>query len=235
MKLINWECLEEMDKLIEQWIKVDAIITDPPYEISNSRGGMMERDNRNFIKQIDWMDMTKWFDINNFLNKTMKMFNHKQDYLWVYFCSNKQLNKYLEFAISNKYQYWVLVWHKTNPAPLCNNKYLNDIEFIVYIKWKNSRILWNYYTKSLVYTSTVNKKDKKEFWHPTIKPVELMEKFIINHSNENQTILDPFMWSWTTWVACKNLNRDFIWIELDENYFNIAKERINNNETKHMS
>jgi len=63
--------------------------------------------------------------------------------------------------------------------------------------------------------------------HPTQKPVPLMEYLIRTYTNENETVLDFTMGSGTTGVACKNLNRNFIGIELDENYFNIAKERIN--------
>jgi DNA modification methylase len=62
--------------------------------------------------------------------------------------------------------------------------------------------------------------------HPTQKSLKLMEWLIKIHSNQWQTILDPFMWSGTTWLACNNLNRRFIGIELDKNYFSIAKERI---------
>ncbi len=62
--------------------------------------------------------------------------------------------------------------------------------------------------------------------HPTQKPVELMEYLVKTYTNENDTVLDFTMGSGTTGVACKNLNRKFIGIELDENYFNIAKERI---------
>lgn len=64
--------------------------------------------------------------------------------------------------------------------------------------------------------------------HITPKPLKLMELLIKTHSNENDLILDPFMGSGTTGVACKNLNRDFIGIELDEKYFEIAKNRIEN-------
>lgn len=64
--------------------------------------------------------------------------------------------------------------------------------------------------------------------HPTQKPVALMEYFIRTYTNEGETVLDFTMGSGTTGVAAKNLNRSFIGIELDEGYFNIAKERINN-------
>jgi len=62
--------------------------------------------------------------------------------------------------------------------------------------------------------------------HPTQKPVPLLEYLIKTYTNENETVFDGFMGSGTTGVACKNLNRSFIGIELDTNYFNIAKDRI---------
>ena len=67
--------------------------------------------------------------------------------------------------------------------------------------------------------------------HPTQKPVALMEYLIKTYTNEGETVLDFTMGSGTTGVACKNLERDFIGIELDEKYFSIAKERIEKHET----
>ena len=66
--------------------------------------------------------------------------------------------------------------------------------------------------------------------HPAQFPEQLAHDHIISWSNENDTILDPFMGSGTTGVACVNTNRNFIGIELDKNYFNMAKERINSTE-----
>lgn len=62
--------------------------------------------------------------------------------------------------------------------------------------------------------------------HRTQEPIELLEYLIKTYTNENDLVLDNCMGSGSTGVACKNLNRNFIGIELDENYFNIAKERI---------
>ena len=64
--------------------------------------------------------------------------------------------------------------------------------------------------------------------HPTQKPVSLLEYLIKTYTNENDIVLDNCMGSGSTGVACVNTNRNFIGIELDEKYFNIAKERINN-------
>ena len=65
--------------------------------------------------------------------------------------------------------------------------------------------------------------------HPTQKPVALMEYLIRTYTNEGETVLDNCMGSGTTGVACKNLNRNFIGIELDPEYFKIAEKRINEN------
>lgn len=64
--------------------------------------------------------------------------------------------------------------------------------------------------------------DKKKWKHPTIKPLNIIENLIINSSQEGEVVLDCFMGSGTTGVACKNLNRKFIGMELNEEYYNIA-------------
>ena len=76
-------------------------------------------------------------------------------------------------------------------------------------------------TKHLLEIDNIRNKN-----HPTEKPIELMETFILNSSKEGESVLDPFMGSGTTAIACLNTNRNFIGIELDDKYFEIAKERI---------
>ena len=83
-----------------------------------------------------------------------------------------------------------------------------------------------YPTSVLDLTGIVNNSNEK-VKHPTQKPIKLMDNLIRTYSNENMTIFDPCMGSGTTGVACKNLNRNFIGIEKDENYFKIAEQRIN--------
>ena len=80
-----------------------------------------------------------------------------------------------------------------------------------------------YYPRSYQYFSNANQKEKL---HPTQKPVALLEYLIKTYTNENDTVLDNCMGSGSTGVACKHTNRNFIGIELDDNYFEIAKKRI---------
>lgn len=72
----------------------------------------------------------------------------------------------------------------------------------------------------------MNTKEKKKYGHPTIKPVDILKNLILNSSVKEDVIFDPFMGSGSTGVACINTDRQFVGIELDEGYFNIAKERI---------
>ncbi len=224
---MNGDCLKRIKEIPKGYI--DMVLTDPPYELSKSKGGgMMGKGGRKFMEQVNKADMVNGIDTALFLDTCLGLFDVKQKFCGVFTCSNKQLIEYISWAEVNKLQYGVGVWNKTNPAPLCNHKYLGDVEYWVYIKGNKSKILGSYASKSMVYTSKINKEDKDKFNHPTCKPVELMEKFLINHTIEGANVLDPFMGSGSTGVACKNLNRKFIGIELDENYFNIAQERINN-------
>lgn len=82
------------------------------------------------------------------------------------------------------------------------------------------------YTSNVLKYTVVGNNNKNRF-HPTQKPLELIQRLLYHYSNENDIILDNTMGSGTTGVACKNLNRNFIGIEKDENYFKIAEQRIN--------
>lgn len=122
----------------------------------------------------------------------------------------------------------LLTWHKTNPTPTCNNKYLSDTEYLLFFRENGVKVYGEYCTKKKYYVTPTNKADKDKYRHPTIKPLNIMENIVLNSSKEGEVVLDCFMGSGTTGVACKKLGRDFIGVELDKEYFEIAKERIEN-------
>lgn len=145
------------------------------------------------------------------------------------FCSQKQIIPLLEyFVVKRKCNYNILTWHKSNPIPACGNKYITDTEYILFFREKGVKIYGCVDTKHTYYITPLNQKDKKLYNHPTVKPLNIVLNLIINSSNENDIILDPFMGSGTTGVACKELGRNFIGIEINKQYFNIATNRINN-------
>lgn len=118
-----------------------------------------------------------------------------------------------------------LIWNKGNK--IMGQCYMSQFEYILFFRKGKHKKINNCGTSDIL--SVPNKKTKDENGknlHDTEKPVELMKILINNSSNENDIILDCFMGSGSTGVACMNTNRKFIGIELDKNYFNIAKQRI---------
>ena len=142
-------------------------------------------------------------------------------------CSQKQIIHLLEYFVCKRKCNWnILSWHKTNPIPACNNKYLTDTEFILYFREKGVPIFGSYETKKTWYASPINSKEKKIYNHPTVKPTSILRNLITNSSEENSIVFDPFMGSGSTGVACIEINRRFIGCEIDKSCFDIAKERI---------
>ena len=143
------------------------------------------------------------------------------------FCNKNQLRQYFDFFDDLGWNLDLLVWNKTNCIPTINNTYLANLEYCVFARESGAPLYGSYETKSKCYTSSCNKKDKDLFLHPTIKPLPFIKNLIINSSQENQVVLDPFMGSGTTAVACKELNRQYIGFELNPKFYEIANDRLN--------
>src|SRR5574344_492383 len=216
------DCLELMKDIPDK--SVDLVVIDPPYELETKRGGGFFRESnekrRKYQDEIKSMMIGISEQLLDILCNKMKKVN-----MYI-FCSRTQMLSLLKYAEKKQFSWNLLTWHKTNPIPTCNNKYLNDTEYIVFMREKGEQVFGSYHTKKSYFITSVNKKEKQLYGHPTIKPLDIIENLIVNSSQENDTILDCFMGSGTTGVACKKLNRNFIGIELSQEYFNIAKEII---------
>ena len=215
------DCLELMKLIPDK--SVDLVIIDPPYEIKGGKsGGCFGRDKRKYHSEI--YDTELDLGISNIvLDELIRIMKKCNIYIW---CNKNQLRQYIDYFEDRGNNIELLTWHKTNPVPTCNNKYLSDTEYILFFRENGVKIYGTYATKKKYYVTPTNKTDKEKYGHPTIKPLEIVKNLVINSSKENDIVLDCFMGSGTTGVACKKLNRNFIGIELDENYFNIARKRI---------
>lgn len=233
MLLYNADCLEVL-KVLETK-SVDLVVTDPPYEISaNNGGGSINKQKKlnkslKALKEAKIVDGYAFEEVNTELVRVMKNINI---YIW---CNKIQIPKYFNFYVNILgCKFDIICWHKTNALPAYKNKYLTDTEYCLYFRKggycdpsrteKDER----YENAKTYYLAPLNQKDKKLYLHPTIKPLDITEKFIKNSSKEGEVVLDCFMGSGTTGVACKRLKRNFIGIELDKEYYRIAKERIEN-------
>jgi len=219
-KLYNDNCYN----LNDYKFKCDLAIIDPPYELINGGGGKCE-----ISKRIKKRDAELKFISNGFDLSILDMIRSKQKKTNIFcFCSEKQLIKLLNYAENEKLLYNILIWHKVNPPPLINNTFLPDTEYIVYMREKGVKINTNYENARKVYISDINVNDKKKFEHPTIKPIPLINKLMQIGSNEDDTILDCFMGSGSTGISALKLKRNFLGIEIEKKYFDIAKKRIEN-------
>lgn len=134
----------------------------------------------------------------------------------------------MEYFITEKHCFHeILTWHKTNPIPTCNGTYLCDTEYCLMFREKGTKIGGTYETKAKYFVSEINKYDKELYKHPTIKDIRFVRNHIINSTNENDIVLDPFMGSGTTAMACKELGRNYIGFELNKEYWKIAVDRLN--------
>lgn len=217
------DCLEVMKNIPDH--SVDLIVTDPPY-LKKSHGyyhggGSFGTTNRAYHGELDGENLLDGCSITVLeeIKRVMKKIN-----LYI-FCSKEQLLQYMTFF--KDYNMDLLTWHKTNPVPTCHNKYLSDTEYILFFRENGVKIYGDYETKKKFYVSQTNKRDKELYQHPTVKPIKIIENLVLNSSEPNDIVLDPFMGSGTTGVACKHLNRNFIGIELNDKYFQVAQDRIN--------
>lgn len=120
-----------------------------------------------------------------------------------------------------------IIWKKTNPTPATNNTWLPDLEYAFHFREKGVPLNNGYEIKNKGYVSPLNKKDKDLYDHPTIKPLEFVKNHLLHITQENDIVLDPFLGSGTTAVACIETNRRYIGFEISEEYYNIALDRIN--------
>ena len=246
MNLYNEDCLEVMDKLIEDGVKVDAIITDPPYGTTACKwdsiipfDAMWERLNK-LIKPTGAIVLFGSEPFSSALRMS-NIKNYKYDWVWEKSKATGHLNSKKRPMV--KHELIHLFYKK---QPIYNPQGLVEKDKPTISKGNrgtkgegSSGDVYGVAIKDAIQTHTnyplsilkFNVDMKAEF-HPTQKPVPLMEYLIKTYTNENETVLDFTMGSGSTGVACKNTNRHFIGIEKDENYFKIAEARINNTPTK---
>lgn len=207
---------------------IDLIVTDPPYEMvcgGHGNGDLADRK----TAQNDMLRNSGLYDgiSNDILKEFVRVMKKINIYIW---CSKNQIYQILKFfnELDIKLNFDIITWHKTNPAPLANMTYLNDTEYCINFREVGCTIKGELSQKKKYYVTPINKKDKDTYGHPTIKPIEIIRNLIINGSNKGDIIADFFMGSGTTCVASKDLGRQYIGFEIEQKWFDIAKNRLNN-------
>jgi site-specific DNA-methyltransferase (adenine-specific) len=237
INLMQGDCLERMKEIPDG--SVDMVLTSPPYNM-NLRIRNGKYCSRQIVKELT--TKYKSFDdnlpINEYFEFNKKVINECLRVTDLVFYNIQMLtgNKPALFMLMGEFCDKIkelIIWDKVNAQPAIGAGVMNSqYELIIVLQNSNpeSRSFKKCNFKRGCLSNLWNIKKGKKYSkdHGAVFPVELAKKIIENFSNGNNTILDPFMGLGTTGVAAKNLNRNFIGIELDAGYFEIAKERIKN-------
>ena len=218
IQLYNDDCLKVLKSISDN--SIDLCVTDPPYPVISGGKPKNKGQPSGMLSKNDG----KIFEHNNInpeiwipeIYRVLKESSHC--YIMI---NTINMEKYLRicreigFGLHN-----ILSWKKNNVTP--SRWYMKNCEFTLFLRKGKAKTINNVGSKMIHEFDNIigNKK------HPTEKPIDLMKFYIENSTNENDIVLDPFMGSGTTGIACKNLDRGFVGIELDEKYFNIAEDRI---------
>lgn len=221
--LYNDDCLKILKQIPDK--SVDLIVTDPPYLITSrgnggTSGGMFQKKivNKGKVFNENSIDIQDWIDE---FYRVLK--NDTHCYIMT---NNKNIYHYLDVINKSKFHYVKnLIWVKDNK--IMGQTYMSQFEYVIMLRKGNHKKINNCGTSDvLVFPNKKLKDENGKTIHDTEKPVGLMKVLIENSSQENDVILDPFMGLGVVGVVCKETNRNFIGIEIDEKYFNITKDRI---------
>jgi DNA modification methylase len=212
------DCLEVMKRISDK--SVDLVLTDPPYNIARENNfSTMGR------AGIDFGEWDKGFDLFSYIDQVSRVL--KKDGSFVVFNAWRNLGAIADYAEKQGFETKDMIrLEKSNPMPRNRDRrYITDYECAIWFVKEKAK--WTFNRQDDKYQRPKFVACIESGLHPTQKNLSLMENLVKIHSNENNVVLDPFMGSGTTGLACKNLNRHFIGIEQNANYFEIAKGRIN--------
>ena len=233
MKLIHGDCFNIIPDLKD---KINLIVTDPPYWHTKSHRAKNQRERGYHIDSKSKFANSGLFRDGSELMNNFSDFNpaiakkfldiaseRMQKIQIIAFCNETILPHYMLWAEEQKLKTNILVWEK--PISVINsNRFSMNAEFIVRIY--DSGCPLNKIEHTELYGRVKHDKPVKSKMHPTEKPIDLIEGLIRLLTKKGELILDPFMGSGSTGVACINTGRKFIGIEKEEKYFEIAKNRI---------
>lgn len=202
-KIYCWDCLELMKSIPDK--SIDLVLTDPPYWINASKWvwwfGSSKTD-KHYVDNRDHITPSQ-----EYFNEMIRIGKKVIIFWWQFFTDKLPVNwhwivwdKVWEIKFDNPFGKCELAWSNIDRKSV--NKY------VVIQQWFIS--------------------EEKERFHPTQKPVSLFKSIILDYVDEWWTVLDCFLWSWTTAIACKEMKRNFIGIEKEQKYVDIANKRLEN-------
>lgn len=233
VQLYNLDALEVMDSMISRGEKVDCIIIDPPYKITQrgnggNSGGMFQKDEVNNGRVFEHNDL----EIEDWLPRLYNILNDKSHcYIMT---NNKNITHYLKvidelyFNDDKKQKFHFiknLIWVKDNK--IMGQTFMSQFEYIIMLRKGGHKRINNCGDSDVMMFANKKLKDENgKTIHDTEKPVDMMKKLVVNSTTTGQVVMDCFMGIGSTGIACVNTDRKFIGVELDKRYFELASKRI---------
>ena len=233
IRLYNEDCIAAMKKVEDK--SISLIVTDPPYNLGNFMKNLdtiLSNMRVNFFGSACWDDMVfdEWEkSMDDFFKAAAKVM--RKGGTMIVFMAIIKVETIIRLAEKHGFYYKTTgIWHKTNPMPRnMNLHFVNSTEAWIYFTYKTRTGTFNNsgaLIHDFIETSVTPNGERRYGKHPTQKPESLIQHFVEILSNENEWVFDPFMGSGTTGVVAKRTGRNFIGVELNKDYFEIAKSRI---------
>ena len=222
--IYNEDCYKAIKKIPDN--SIDCIYVDVPYLYNSGGAGKTELSNRMTKTKLELMgagdyfnsniknseniriaknivnsqselvkqNLSDGFDYEIFIKEAFRVMKGCNLFIW---CSPLQILDIMKCIekYTNATQN-ILVWCKTNPIPATNGTWLSDIEYCINVRENTTRLNDGYELKSKWYISEINQKDKKEYYHPTIKPLSLVKRHLLHATNTGGGYIRLFSWKW---------------------------------------
>lgn len=202
--------------------RAQLCITDPPYRMDMGMGGILTQSAANIKRRVA--------DLIDFNPSGLASVVNLNIPTWYVFCNKDLIPDY--FVLFSTYRFNILVWCKTNPAPMTWETFLPDVEYILVFHsaeriWNNHVSPMDAYSKYYVSAKLEGRKGTGvDDAHPTIKPIEMVGRWVKISSAEGAIVLDPFLGSGTTLVACEQTGRIGRGMEIEPKYCAVSLERL---------
>ncbi|MEO0127654.1 MAG: DNA methyltransferase [candidate division WOR-3 bacterium] len=230
IKLILGDCIEEMKKMESE--SIDLIFADPPYNLSGDNALTVRAGKPVKCDKGEWDKIQDIHEFNLKWIRECKRVLKPYGTIWI----SGTLHNHPSIGRALKeLGWWIIndvVWYKPNATPLLSkNRFVPSTE-LIWVASKTKKYYFNYELAKKLN----NDRQMRNLWiipaqrhvtlHPTEKPEVLLERIILIGSKEGDTVLDPLMGSGTTGVVAKRLGRNFIGVEINPKYFEMAEKRI---------
>lgn len=233
--ILQGSCIDAMKAMEPR--SIDLILTDPPYNLGKfmkERATNLKRMRSNYFGAAGWddLDFDEWtLSMDKFFEEASKVIRVGGS--MIVFMAIIKVETIIQLATKHGFYYKTTgIWHKTNPMPRnMNLHFINSTEAWVYFTYKNRTGTFNNNGKAIhdFFETSVTPAGERIFGrHPTQKPVMLLSQMVQLLSNEGDTVFDPFMGSGSTGVAALMNKRNFIGSEINEEYCETSRARMEN-------